>query len=50
MKLTWVYVEAKKGSMKRLQAKRVQWRDEAYLIAIVLQSISSPCGGDVLLT
>ena len=32
------------------EAKRVQWRDEAYLIAIVLQSISSPCGGDVLLT
>ena len=44
---------SKKGSMKKLEAKRVQWRDEAYLIAIVLQSISSPLWwwcGDVLLT
>ena len=42
---------SKKGSMKRLEAKRVQWRDEAYLIAIVLQSISSPlwwwCAADI---
>ena len=37
--------------MKRLEAKRVQWKDEAYLIAIVLQSISSPlwwwCAADI---
>ena len=42
---------SKKGSMKRLEAKRVQWRDEAYLITIVLQSISSPlwwwCAADI---
>ena len=52
IKLTWLSVcTSKKGSMKRLEAKRVQWRDEAYLIATVLQSISSPlwwwCAADI---
>ena len=42
---------SKKGSVKRLETKRVQWIDEAYLIAIVLRSISSPlwwwCAADI---
>ena len=42
---------SKKGSMKRFKAKRVQGKEEAYLIAIVLQSISSPlwwwCAADI---